>query len=99
MERWDRWRWPVLVGLAVVGCTAVTCQPSTVIVAKKEERARVENVSGGLYRTTETGRLEPVLTPGIVREYWIESRGGDWYRVTPEQFQAADIDRPMEMCR
>jgi hypothetical protein len=91
--------WPAVLGLALLGCSAATCRSVRVDVAHKEERARVENVSGGLFRTTGTGRLEPVVVPAVVREFWIESRGGEWYRVTPEQFESAVVGAPIEICR
>ncbi len=89
----------LLIGLSVAGCAALTCQPVSVPVAQKEERARVANVSQGLYRTTETGRLEPVATPGIVREYWVRSERGEWYRITDEQFKTAEVGSSIELCR
>jgi hypothetical protein len=91
--------WGLLVALGSTGCAALACRPVTVVVAQKEERAHIGNLSQGLYRTTETGRLEPVLAPGVVREFWVRSAVGDWYRVTPEQFHAAEVDRPLEVCR
>ncbi len=89
----------VLVALSLAGCAGLTCTPTSFVVARKEERARVANVSQGLYRTTETGRLEPVETPGVVREYWVRSAGGEWYRVSAEQFKSAEVDRSIELCR
>jgi hypothetical protein len=88
-----------LLGSALAGCAAVECRPLTVMVARKEERARVENVSRGLYRTTETGRLAPVIDPELVREYWVQSPAGDWYRVTHDQFMAAQVNQSIELCR
>jgi hypothetical protein len=89
----------VMLGVALVGCSAATCRSARIDVANKEERARVENVSRGLLQTSGTGRLEPVITPGVVREFWVESRGGEWYRVTPEQYQSAVVGAPMDICR
>jgi len=91
--------WPAVLVLALLGCSAATCRWSRIDVVQKEERARVENRSGGLLQTTGTGRLEPVDAPGVVREFWIESRGGEWYRVTPEQFRSAAVGAPIEICR
>jgi len=88
-----------LVGIGLLGCTTLACQPATIVVAQKEERARVGNVSQGLYRTTGTERLEPVEAPGVVREYWVRSDRGDWYRVSADVFAAADVDRFLEVCR
>jgi hypothetical protein len=89
----------LLLALAVSGCAAMTCKPATIIVARKEERGRLELRSSGLYRTTGTGRLEPVQTPELVREHWVQSEGGEWYRVTAEQFTAAEVKRPIEVCQ
>jgi len=89
--------WLALMGLA--GCAALACQPMTIVVAQKEERAHVGNVSQGLYRATGTERLEPVQAPGVVREYWVRSDRGEWYRVSADQFTAAQIDHPLDLCR
>jgi hypothetical protein len=88
-----------LLGPVPWGCAALTCKPTTVTVVGKEERARVENLARGLYRTTATGRLEPALAPGVTREYWVEAEGGEWYRVTAEQFKSAHVQRSIEVCR
>jgi hypothetical protein len=102
MKPWGVSAWPLFVvwaSVALGGCAAVTCRPSIIEVARKEERSRVENVSRGLYRTTETGRLEPVPAPEIVRDYWVQSRAGDWYRVPADRFQAAEVGGSIEVCR
>jgi hypothetical protein len=69
------------------------------VVAQKEERARIVNQSQGLYRTTETGRMEPVVAPGIERQYWVRSEAGEWYRVTAAVFERAEVGHPIETCR
>jgi len=33
-----------------------------------------------------------------VREYWVQTLEGTWYRVSAEQFRAAEIDRALEIC-
>jgi len=88
-----------LVAVALAGCAVLTCQPTGIVVARKEERARVENVSRGLYRTTETGRLGPVRAPGVTREYWVKAEGGEWHRVTADQWKTAEVNRSMEVCQ
>jgi hypothetical protein len=89
----------VVVAFCMTACATATCTPRSFVVAKKEERARVANVSEGLYRTGPTGRLDPVETPGVVREYWVRSAVGEWYRVSEEQFERAEVDRPFELCQ
>jgi hypothetical protein len=88
-----------LCGLALVGCATFACQPVTVTVADKKESARLETVPGAM-RTTETGRLEPDLRQSrTVREYWVQTSEGTWYRVSAEQFRAAEIGRELEVCK
>jgi hypothetical protein len=88
-----------LAGMGLAGCAALACTPMTIVVAQKEERGRVGNVSQGLYRDTGTERLEPVQSPGVVRDYWVRSERGEWYRVNADQFTAAEVDHPLELCR
>jgi hypothetical protein len=54
-------------------------------------------VPGGF--TSETGRLEERRRPEIVREYWVQDTTGAWYRVSLEQYRAAEVDRPLELCQ
>jgi len=89
----------LLIGLVLSGCASLGCKPTAVVVEKKEERARVENRSQGMYQTSGTGRLEPVVNPGIVREYWVRSKDGQWYQVTAAQYGAAEVDQTIEICR
>jgi hypothetical protein len=84
--------------LAVGGCVQLACRPASILVAKKEERGRLDVGGGGLLRTTETGRVEEVQKPVVVREYWVLSKEGAWYRVSAEQFKVAEPDRPLEVC-
>ena len=84
--------------LALASCTTFACHPVTVTVANKKESARLETVPGAM-RTTETGRLEPDLRQQrIAREYWVQGQDGAWYRVSAEQFRAADVGRALEIC-
>ena len=85
--------------LGSTSCASATCRPASIVVADKEERGRVDNASRGLYRTTETGRLEPAVTPEIVRQYWLRSAEGEWYRVSAEQYGAAEVGAAAEVCR
>jgi hypothetical protein len=85
----------VLLILSLGGCASVACRPVSVVVIKKEVRARPESSPG--LRTTETGRLEaPPLT--MVRDYWIEAEDGSWHRVSAEQFEAAEVNGRLEIC-
>ena len=84
--------------LALGGCAAFVCEPLTVVVAKKEERTRVDVVSRGI-RTTATGRLQEVETFRMATEYWVQSQDGAWHRVSGDQFKTAEVDLPLEICR
>jgi hypothetical protein len=89
----------VLGGLLLLaGCTSWTCRPSTIEVAKKDERATLETKSGVL-RTTESGRVEEVIAPRIVREYWIQAADERWYRVSETTYRDAEVGRTLEVCR
>jgi hypothetical protein len=85
------------LGLTLYGCAGLSCQPTSITVAKKDERGRVETVPRGY--TTETGRLEELRRPEIVRDYWVQDVTGTWHRVSLEQYRAAEIGRPLELCR
>ena len=85
--------------LALAGCSTFACQPVTVTVANKKESARMETVPGAM-RTTETGRFEEDLRQSrTVRDYWVQGQDGAWYRVSAEQFRAAEIGRALEICK
>jgi hypothetical protein len=89
----------VLGGLVLLaGCASWTCRPSTIEVAKKDERATLETKSGVL-RTTESGRVEEVIKPRVVREYWVQATDGEWYRVPEATYRNAQIGRTLEVCR
>jgi len=64
---------------------------------KKEERARVDTKSVGF--TSETGRLEEIRRPEIVRDYWVLDAGGSWQRVSLAEYQAAEVGRALAVCR
>jgi hypothetical protein len=85
------------LGLALSGCAGLSCQQTSITVAKKEERGRVETVPRGY--TTETGRLEELRRPEIVRDYWVQDATGTWHRVSLEQYRAAEVGRFLELCR
>ncbi len=69
----------------------------SVIVANKHEVARLDTGPAPM-RTTATGRLEEGILPTMVREYWLQTRGGAWYRVSADQFRAAEVGRELEVC-
>lgn len=85
------------LGLALSGCASLSCQQTSITVAKKEERGRLETVPRGY--TTETGRLEELRRPEIVRDYWVQDATGTWHRVSLEQYRAGEVGRPLEICR
>jgi hypothetical protein len=84
------------LGLVLSGCASLSCEQTSVTVAKKEERGRLETVPRGY--TTETGRLEELRRPEIMRDYWIQDASGTWHRVSLEQYRAAEVGRPLEIC-
>jgi len=82
----------------VAACGVLTCHPVPMTVAQKEERARLDMVSHGMW-TSETGRLEEVRVPEVVRDYWVRAQDGTWYRVSAEQFRAVEVGGTVELCR
>ena len=67
-------------------------------MAQKEERARLDMVPRGV-ETIPTGRLDDLRAPEIVRDYWVRAEDGTWYRVSLDKFRAAEVGRPVEICR
>jgi hypothetical protein len=90
------WIVSVLV-LALSGCAGLSCQPASITVVKKEERGRLEAVPHGY--TAETGRLEELRRPEIVRDYWAQDADGTWHRISLEQYRAAEVGQVLEICR
>lgn len=84
--------------LLAAACASFACRPLSVTVAEKEERARLDMVPRGV-QTTETGRLDVLRAPEIVRDYWVWAEDGTWYDVSSDKFRAAEIGRPLELCR
>jgi hypothetical protein len=83
--------------LLLLGCAGLTCRPASITVAKKEERARLEATPRGF--TSETGRLEELRRPEIVREYWVLDAGGTWHRISLEQYRAAEVGQVLDLCQ
>ena len=83
--------------LLLSGCASLSCQPASIMVVKKEERARVDTKSVGF--TSETGRLEEIRRPEIVRDYWVLDADGSWQRVSFKEYQAAEVGRALEICK
>jgi len=91
-------RWLTALSLlALSGCAGLACRPTSITVATKEERSRLETVPRGY--TSETGRLEEIRRPEIVRDYWVRDVDGTWYRVSLDQYREAEAGRPLEVCR
>ena len=84
--------------LLAAACASFVCRPLSVTVAEKEERAGLDMVPRGV-ETTATGRLEVLRAPEIVRDYWVRAEDGTWYRVSLDKFRAAEVGRPLELCR
>jgi hypothetical protein len=93
------WAVTGLVGmLLLVGCASGACRPLTVEVAKKEERAFLANPSNQPL-TNQPGGLLETVPPRIERTFWVQATGGSWHPVPEEKYQAAEVGRPLELCR
>jgi hypothetical protein len=88
----------LLAALALAGCAALDCRPATVVVAKKEERTRIDD-SVRAVRTDEVGRLQDVRRFAVVPDYWIIAEDGSSYRVPPDQLVAAQVGQSLQVCR
>ena len=78
--------------------TGAPCTPVSIVVTAKEERTRIRMEPGGL-RTTETGQLREVYREVLVREYWLKDAQGRWDLVSEAAWRAAEVGRPVEVCR
>ena len=99
-----KWRLPgrhhVIAAVLVLvfsGCASLSCQQTSITVAKKEERGRLETIPRGY--TAETGGLEEIRRPEIARDYWVQDAKGTWHRVSVEQYRAAEVGQVLELCR
>jgi hypothetical protein len=79
-------------------CSLPACRPLTIVVARKEERARLESVPNGI-RTTDAGRLEEGRRTEIIRDYWVQAPDGAWYPVTMARYRTVEVGQPLELCR
>ncbi len=87
----------LLLALAFAGCALFACHPRTIVVTDKQERVRLDTLPRGI-RTTETGRIEEAQQITVVHDYWVQSPDGAWYRVSADQFHAAQLNQPIEVC-
>jgi hypothetical protein len=78
--------------------TGAPCTPVSVVVTAKEERTRIRMEPGGL-QTTATGQLREVSREVLVREYWLKDAQGHWAPVSEAVWRAAEVGRPVEVCR
>lgn len=92
------WIAGALLLLLAASCSMPACRPLTIVVAHKEERARLESLPHGI-RTTDTGRLEEGRRTEIVRDYWVRAPDGTWYPVTMDRYRAVEVGQPLELCR
>ena len=93
-----RWITGTLLMALATSCAAPLCHPLTIVVAGKEERARLETVPHGV-RTTETGRLEEDRRLEVVRDYWVRAPDGAWYPITPDRYRGVEVGQSLEICR
>lgn len=74
------------------------CDRTSIVVAQKDERTRVEERRGAP-RVTATGTVEETREMVPVREHWLRDAAGTSYRVTDTEFRAATVGQSMEVCR
>lgn len=87
-----------LLATLVAACGLLTCHPVPVTVAQKEELARLEMVSRGTF-TSQTGRLEEVRVPEVVRDYWVRAQDGTWFPISAERYRTVEVGDTVELCR
>jgi hypothetical protein len=80
------------------GCAGLACTPTTVIVARKDQRSRLLSEPRGM-RTDEQGRVEEVRREVIVTEYWVQDREGRWHRVAESAWRAVEPGQSIQVCR
>ena len=85
----------VLLAVVLGACGPMPCRPTTIVVTRKEERAKPETPPG--IRITETGRIEEPLTV-ITRAYWVQGEDGTWHQVSSEQYDAAQVGQQLQLC-
>ena len=91
---------PVIAAVLVLvfsGCASLSCQQTSITVAKKEERGRLDTIPRGY--TAETGGLREIRRPEIAHDYWVRDAEGTWHRVSVEQYRAAEVGQVLELCR
>jgi len=91
---------PALVGLVVMlaGCAELTCTPTSIEVASKDQRMRMVSEFRGV-TNDDAGRATELRKEKLVTEYWVADRQGRWYRVTQEQWREAQPGQPLTVCR
>jgi len=87
----------VLSAWGISGCAGLACRPTSVTVAAKDERSRLE-ARPGLPRTTANQGMAEEVVPTLVREFWVQSDGGQWYRISEQQYRTVDVGQTIEVC-
>ncbi len=91
----------VAVAVALAGCGTMApraCEKTSIVVAQKDERTRVEERRGPP-RVTATGTVEETKEIVPVREYWLRDQAGTWHRVSEAEFRTAAVGQSMDVCR
>jgi hypothetical protein len=89
-----------LVGVivALAGCGALTCTPTSIDVASKDQRTRMVSEFRGV-TNDETGRgVNEIRKERLVTEYWVADRQGRSYRVSEAQWSSAQTGQPLSVC-
>lgn len=84
--------------LAASGCATLGCEPLAIVVARTQERSRLESEFRGV-RTDPQGRVSEVRRDVVVHEYWVQAADGRWYRVNEARWRAAEVGGRLEVCR
>jgi len=83
---------------ALAGCAEFTCTPTSIEVASKDTRTRMVDQFRGV-TNDQTGRASAVREEKLVPEYWVSDPQGHDYRVTEEQWRAAQPGQSLSVCR
>ena len=88
----------VVFAWGIGGCAALACRPTPITIAAKDERSRLE-ARPGLPRTTADQGMAEEVRPTLVREFWVRSDGGQWYRISERQYKTVNIGQSIEVCQ
>lgn len=83
----------------LTGCGSVALAPTTIVVAAKEERARLGSEFRGVRTTPAPERVVEVRRETLVHDYWVKSTDGEWYLVDEATWRAAEVGKSLTIRR